>query len=174
MAGKIAITAKCTDYSLLVPDVFSKLIATRALGTMASTAQVQLMNHLDIMQCFWVTSKTTNLCTVVLLLPGQTQTDSRLTCLSASTPSSLICWGLGAAAAGLMGLLTGATVRAGLTPGEAVGCGPTVLFGCAAAMVAVPSASAAGFVWYNRLWLLLCITYAQLITLSEVNTHSQQ
>jgi len=108
------------------------------------------------------------------LLPYQAQIESRLTCLSASSPSSLVCWGLGAAAAGLMGLLIGATVRAGLTPGEAVECGPTVLLGCTAPMVAVPSASAAGFVWYNRLWLLLCITYVQLITLSEVNTHSEQ
>ncbi len=73
-----------------------------------------------------------------------------------------------------MGLLIGATERAGLTPGEAVECGPTVLLGCTAPTVAVPSASAAGFVWYNRLWLLLCITYVQLITLSEVNTHSEQ
>ncbi len=106
------------------------------------------------------------LCSCTLLY-CQAQTESRLTCLSASSPSSLVCWGLGAAAAGLMGLLPGATVRAGLTPGEAVACGPPVLLGCTAAMVAVPSASAADFVWYNRLWLLLCITHAQLILKRE-------
>lgn len=107
------------------------------------------------------------------LLYCQAETESRLTCLSASSTSSLFCWGLGAAVAGLMGLLTGATVRAGLIPGEAVGCGPTVLLGCTAGMVAVPSASAVGFVWYNRLWLLLCITHAQLIHHFLKREHTQ-
>ena len=166
----IAITAKCNAHSLLMPDVHSKKNATRALAIMANTAQVRF----DIMQCLLITSKMLDLCTVgcCTLLSCQAQTESRLTCLSASNPSSLFCWGRGAAVAGLMGLLIGTTLRAGLTPGEAVGCGPALL-GCTAAMVEVPSASAAGFVWYSRLWLLLCITHAQLIHQFSTRKHTQ-